>query len=139
MKKGIVIGSILAVFLMVLLPTTSLAESSTAIERIQKQQIILKELQDKIYTKQWEPTCILRLLLWIRNAVLISLYITILIISRLLKHHNSTAIWWNLKTQKNQNTLHYLLVLNRNYNILFFFYIYKSHLFVILEILYFIK
>jgi len=92
MKKGIVIGSILAVFLMVLLPTTSLAESSTAIERIQKQQIILKELQDKIYTKQWEPTCILRLLLWIRNAVLISLFITILIISRLLKHHNSTAI-----------------------------------------------
>jgi len=80
MKKGLVIGSILVVLMIALLPTTSIAESSKTIERIEKQKILLKELQDNLYPKEWEPTCILRLLLWLRNSIILSILLIIYII-----------------------------------------------------------
>ena len=73
MKKGIVIWSILIVLIMALLPTTSIAESTSAIERIEKKQALLKEIQENIYPKEGEPTCILRLLLWLRNAIILGI------------------------------------------------------------------
>jgi len=82
MKKKIVIGSLLVVFIMVLLPTNSVAESSSATKRIEKQQAFFKELEEKLYPKNWEPTCILRLLLWLRNAIIIGV---ILIIIKIIK------------------------------------------------------
>jgi len=70
MKKGIILGSLLIVISVVLIPITSLAESNTATERIEKQQLYLK-IQENISSREWEPTFILRLLLWIRNVIII--------------------------------------------------------------------
>jgi hypothetical protein len=72
MRKGIVIGSILVVLIMALLPTTSVAESNSASVRIEKQQALLKELQENLFPKDGEPTCILRLLLWLRNIIILT-------------------------------------------------------------------
>jgi len=82
MKKGIIIGSLSVVIILLFLPVTSIAESSFAVERIEKQKVFLKELQENIYTKGLEPSCILRLLLWLRNIVILG---GILIIARIIK------------------------------------------------------
>jgi len=82
MRKVIVIGSISVVLIMLLLPTTSIAESNSVIERIEKQQAVLKKVQENLYPTNWEPTCILRLLLWLRNAIIIA---GILVIIKIIK------------------------------------------------------
>lgn len=88
MRKGIIVGTLLIVFVTIMLPITSLAESNSATERIEKQQIFLKEIQENISPKAWEPTCILRLLLWLRNVVLFG---GILIIIKIVKNLFNTS------------------------------------------------
>lgn len=69
--RKVIIGSLSIMLMMMLLPVTSIAESNSALERIEKQHMILKELQENLIPKNYEPACILRLLLWIRNAIII--------------------------------------------------------------------
>lgn len=80
MKKKILFGSILAVFIMVMLPSASAAESETAIER-NKLRMYIEELQEEIGSNPVEPTIVLRLLLWLRNLVLIVIFGIILLIA----------------------------------------------------------
>jgi len=78
MRKGIIAGTLLIVFVTIMLPITSLADSNSATERIEKQQIFLKEIQENISPKEWEPTFILRLLLWLRNVLLFGVFLIII-------------------------------------------------------------
>ncbi len=82
MRKAIVIASISVVLIMLLLPVTSIADSNSAIERIEKQQEVLKIVQENLSPTNWEPTCILRLLLWLRNAII---FLGILVVVQIIK------------------------------------------------------
>ena len=83
MRKTIIIGSISVVLIMLLLPVSSIADSNSAIERIEKQQEILKIVQENISPTDWEPACILRLLLWLRNAII---FLGILVVVNFIKN-----------------------------------------------------
>ena len=82
MRKTIIIGSISVVLIMLLLPVSSIADSNSAIERIEKQQEILKIVQENISPTDWEPACILRLLLWLRNAII---FLGVLVVVKIIK------------------------------------------------------
>ena len=78
MKKKIVLGSILAVFIMVMLPSASATESETAIER-NKLRTYIEEIHETLGDDPAEPTIILRLLLWIKNLTIVVILAIILL------------------------------------------------------------
>ena len=85
MKRRIILGCLLAAFIMMLLPSTSVAESSTVNERTKIQQEYIEEMLEEIEDDPHAPLCILRLLLWLRNVLIIGIiYIVIQIIKDLL-------------------------------------------------------
>jgi len=77
MKKRIIIGCLLAVFIMMMLPSTSVADSSTVNERAKTQeQYIEKILEEK--ENNANPLCVARLWLWIRNIFAFGIVFVIL-------------------------------------------------------------
>ena len=87
MEKKIVIGCLITVFVIMLLPATSVAESSTIEERIPFQQQPIIDVKDD---PPAEPTFILRLLLWLRN--LIAAGILVVILTSILGLGNQTGV-----------------------------------------------
>ena len=73
MKKKILIGCILVICTIMLLPSTSVAESSSAKERLELKEAFQKQTEENLIIRDnpYGPTCILRLLLIIRNIILI--------------------------------------------------------------------
>jgi len=70
MKKKIIFGSILAVFIMMMLPLASATESKAAIKS-NKLRMYLDKFKGEIGNDPPEPTIILRLLLWLKNIILV--------------------------------------------------------------------
>ncbi|KYK23460.1 hypothetical protein AYK21_02600 [Thermoplasmatales archaeon SG8-52-2] len=95
MKKKILIGCIIAACVMMLLPTTSVAESNSVEERLSLKEAIQEQIKENPITRDGEsgPTCILRLLLIIRNLLLLGIVGIIGIIFTLLNliNNNSSA------------------------------------------------
>ena len=87
MKKKIIIGCILATLIMIALPSTSVAQSKSAKERLEFEQVICEQPEENLNTKDNPsgPTVILRLLLWMRNLMLLTLVGIIVIIRRIRK------------------------------------------------------
>ena len=85
MKKKIIIGCILAAFIMIALPSTSVAESRSAKERLELEQVICEQSEENLNIKDnpFGPTIILRALLWMRNLLLLTLVGSIVIVRRL--------------------------------------------------------
>lgn len=93
MRKEIIIGCILAVFIMIALPSTSVAESRSAEKRLELEKMISEQSKENLIVKDnpFGPTIILRLLLWMRNLVLLTLGGIIFIVLRITKLFNRTA------------------------------------------------
>ena len=87
MKKKIIIGCILAAFIMIALPSTSVAESKSAKDRLELEQVICEQPEENLNTKDnpFGPTVILRLLLWMRNLLLLTFVGIIVIVRRIRK------------------------------------------------------
>lgn len=85
MKKKIIIGCILAAFIMIALPSTSVAESKSAKERLELEQVICEKSEENLIIKDnpFGPTIILRALLWMRNLLLLTLVGSIVVVRRL--------------------------------------------------------
>jgi hypothetical protein len=87
MKKKLIIGCILAVFIMLALPSTSVAESKSSKERLELEQVICEQSEENLIIKDnpFGPTVILRALLWMRNLLLLTLVGSIVIVRRIRK------------------------------------------------------
>lgn len=98
MKKKIIIGCILAAFIMIALPSTSVAESKSAKERLELEQVICEQLEENLIIKDnpFGPTIILRALLLMRNLLLITLFGGIVIVWRISKFINRIRDLFNL-------------------------------------------
>jgi hypothetical protein len=70
MKKRIIIGIILVIFIMMAIPAVSAVESESVEERLQSREVLREQLEQIIESKPYEPALILRLLLIIRNLLL---------------------------------------------------------------------
>jgi len=90
MKKKIIIGCIVAAFIMIALPSTSVAESKSVKERLEIEQVIYEESEENLIIKDnpFGPTVILRALLWMRNLMLLTLVGSIVIVRRIRKLFN---------------------------------------------------
>jgi len=73
MNKKILIGCVLVVGIIMLLPSTSIAESSLAEERLELEKVFKKQSEEIPIIKENPngPTCILRLLLILRNLIIL--------------------------------------------------------------------
>jgi hypothetical protein len=95
MKKKIIIGCIIAAFVMILLPSTSVAESNSVEDRISYKEAVQDQIEEILTVEDgpYEPACILRLLLIIRNLLLFGIVGIIGIIFTLLNliRGNSSA------------------------------------------------
>jgi hypothetical protein len=95
MKKKILIGCIVVTCLMLLLPSTSVAESNSVEERLSLKEAIQERIYEYLNNNDgpYGPTCILRLLLIIRNLLLLGIIGIIGIIFTLLNliNNNSSA------------------------------------------------
>ena len=93
MKKKIIFGCIIAVLIMIMLPSTSVAESNSVEERVRYEEIIQNQSEENVIIRvsPHEPTLILRLLLIIRNLLLLGIVGIIGIIFTLLNLINSSA------------------------------------------------
>jgi hypothetical protein len=98
MKKKIIIGCIFAAFIMIALPSTSVAESQSAKERLELEQVIYEQLEENLIIKDdpFGPTIILRALLLMRNLLLLTLFGGIVIVWRLSKFLNRLRNLFNL-------------------------------------------
>ena len=78
---------------MIALPSTSVAESKSAKERFELEQVIFEQSEENLIIKDnpFGPTVILRLLLWTRNLVILSLVGIIVIVMRLRNLFNRSA------------------------------------------------
>ncbi|KYK32004.1 MAG: hypothetical protein AYK22_00145 [Thermoplasmatales archaeon SG8-52-3] len=93
MKKKILFGCIIVACVLMLLPSTSAAESNSIKDRILLKETIQKQIdQNPIYkVSSHEPACILRLLLIIRNLLLLGIVGIIGIIFTLLNLINNSS------------------------------------------------
>ena len=95
MKKKILIGSILIFCIMMLLPSTSVAESGSAEERLELKEVFQTQTEENLIIKNnpYGPTCILRILLIIRNLILLGFIgiIGLLITIKNMFSNNSSA------------------------------------------------
>jgi hypothetical protein len=73
MKKKIIIGCILIIFVIMLLPSSSVAESTSVEKRLQLKESFEKIVEENLIIKDNSegPTIILRLLLLLRNVFLL--------------------------------------------------------------------
>lgn len=87
MKKKIIIGCILAAFIMLTLPSTSATESKSAKERIEFKQVFCEPSEEDFDIKDnpFGPTVILRTLLLMRNLLLLTLFGGVVIVRRIRK------------------------------------------------------
>jgi hypothetical protein len=87
MQKKIIIGCILAVFIMMALPSTSVAESTFSKERLELKQVICEQTEENLIIKDnpGEPAVILRILLLMRNLLLLTFLGGIVIVRRIRK------------------------------------------------------
>ena len=87
MKKKIIIGCILAAFIMIALPSTSVAETKSAEKRLELEQVICEQSEENLIIKDspFGPTIILRALLWMRNLFLLTIVGGIVIVRRIRK------------------------------------------------------
>ena len=65
-----------------LLPSTSIAESNSAVDRLDLEESIQKQSEEKLVIKDnpYGPSCILRLLLWLRNLLILG-FVGIIVIA----------------------------------------------------------
>ena len=77
---------------MLMLPNTSVAESSTVKERNKIQEEYIKDMIKEIQDSPYQPLCILRLLLWIRNVLIIGTILIIITIIRNMMNKTAPAI-----------------------------------------------
>ena len=84
MKKRIILGCLLSAFIMLVLPAVSAVESESAEERSELIKDLIEQLKDNLESKSYKPTCILRMLLIIRNLLLLCGTLIIIIILSLL-------------------------------------------------------
>jgi len=87
MKKKIIIGCILATLIMIALPSTSVAQSKSAKERLEFKQVICEQSEEDFNIKDnpFGPTIILRTLLLMRNLLLLIPFGGIVIVRRIRK------------------------------------------------------
>ena len=90
MKKRIILGSFFAAFIILAIPLVSAVESKSAEERFELQKVLKEQLKDNIETKPYEPGCILRLLLILRNLVIGGI---VLIILKILGIFGNRTAW----------------------------------------------
>lgn len=93
MKKKILIGCLIITCVMMLLPSTSIAESNSVEERLSLKETIQEQIKENPIIKGGSsgPTCILRLLLIIRNLFLLGIVGIIGIIFTLLNLINNSS------------------------------------------------
>ena len=93
MKRKILFGCIIVACVLMLLPSTSVADSNSIEERISLKEAIQNQIEENpiIKLSSYEPTCILRLLLIIRNLLLLGIVGIIGIIFTLLNLVNSSS------------------------------------------------
>ena len=95
MKRKILIGCILVICTIMLLPSTSVAESSSVKERLELKEVFQKQTEENLIIRDnpYGPTCILRILLIIRNILLIGVIGIIgLLITIKNKFNNDSAL-----------------------------------------------
>lgn len=87
MKKKIIIGCILATFIMIALPLTSAAETKSVEKRLELEEVIYEQSEENLILKDnpFAPTIILRALLWMRNLFLLTFIVGIFAIRRIRK------------------------------------------------------
>lgn len=75
------------------LPSTSVAESTSAKERFKLEQLIIEQSKENLINKDnpFGPTIILRSLLWIRNILILSFIGIIVIVRRLMDLFNRSG------------------------------------------------
>jgi hypothetical protein len=73
MKKRFIIGCILVIFILMLLPSSSVAESNSVEKRLELKEFIENQIEEIPIIKEnsEDPTIILRLLLILRNIFLL--------------------------------------------------------------------
>lgn len=90
MKKRILIGSLLVVFLMTMLPVVSaVKEPVESRSNYEIRSLILEKLKEINNDDNPQPTCILRLLLILRNIILGGIIFIVLSFLGKLKGNNS--------------------------------------------------
>ena len=95
MKKKILIGCLIVACVMMILPSTTVAESNSVEDRIKLREKIQEQIEETLDVKDGphEPTLILRLLLIMRNLLLLGIIGIIGIIFTLINliNNNSSA------------------------------------------------
>lgn len=78
---------------MIALPSTSVAESRSAEKRLELEKMLSEQSEENLMIKDnpFGPTVVLRLLLWMRNLVLLALIGVLLIVRRIRKLFNRSA------------------------------------------------
>ena len=77
MKKTILIGSLLTVFVLMMMPSISAVESDSFDERTKLRELLeqrlsfIQEAQENFDDEPPQPTIFLRMLLWIKNLILL--------------------------------------------------------------------
>ncbi len=93
MKKKILIGCILVASVIMLLPSTSVAESNSAEERFELEETYQKQFEENLIIKDNPngPTIILRFLLIMRNLLLLGIIGIIGLLITIMNLFNSSA------------------------------------------------
>jgi hypothetical protein len=95
MNKKILIGCILVACIMMVLPSTTVAESNSAEDRIKLKEVVQEQIEETLNVRDGphEPTLILRLLLVMRNLLLLGIVGIIGIIFTIINliNNNSSA------------------------------------------------
>jgi len=77
MKKTIIIGSLLTVFILMMMPSISAVESDSLDERTTLRELLeqrlsfIQEAQENFDDEPPQPTILIRLILWIKNLILL--------------------------------------------------------------------
>lgn len=84
MKKRIFLGCILSAFIMLAMPSVSAIESESAEERSELIEDLIEQLKDNLESKDYKPQFILRMLLIIRNLLILCGSLAIILILSLI-------------------------------------------------------
>jgi hypothetical protein len=95
MKKKILIGCIIVACVMMLVPSTTVADSNSVEERIKLKENVQEQIEEtlNVLDGEYEPTFILRMLLIMRNLLLLGIVGIIGIIFTIINliNNNSSA------------------------------------------------
>jgi len=84
MKRRIILGCLLSAFIMLAMPAVSAVESESAEERSELRKDLIEQLKNNLESKSYKPTFILRMLLIIRNLLLLCGALIVMLILSLL-------------------------------------------------------